>query len=119
MIAVRCSDPASGVTSGDFAQKLRAKVTRGYSASGVFGRMNESWLPGWRRSAQVVAVRLVELIVVVLRLTEVIDHISQVKEEAGPIRDSGRVRVVGNLIENADLIAVVAGEVGTPESPTA
>jgi len=42
VIAVRCSEPASRVITGDCAQKLRAKVTRGKSASAVSGRMNES-----------------------------------------------------------------------------
>jgi hypothetical protein len=60
----------------------------------------------------IVAVRLVELVVVILRLAEVVDHVSEVIQEAGPVRDSGRVNVVGNLVEDADLITIFA-DVGT------
>ena len=70
-------------------------------------QLNAPPSPG-QHGRMVVAVRLVELVVVVARLAEVVDDVAQVIEEGGAVSRGRRVEVGRQLVRRPDFAAVFA-----------
>ena len=58
---------------------------------------------------RVVAERLVELIVVVLRFAEIVDNVTQMEQEGRAVRLVGGLAIQGHLVADPDFVLVGAG----------
>ncbi len=106
-MAVRCSEPASGVIMGAVAQKFRWNVVSGTPGFWSARHHERIVIAGngqnWRGIG---AEWFVKLIVVVLRFAEIIDDIAEMIEERRPIIRIGLGAIDRDLIGNAKFIGV-------------
>src|SRR6266404_1886422 len=90
-----------------------AKVSRENFQRGVFcGRLwnDERIVVSRNREnrAWIVPKRIVKLVVVILRLTKVINDVSQMIKEGSSIRGVGRAAVACHLVSHANLVSVLS-----------